>query len=217
MQSGEYCQVTAIASHYTQQDHESGRRTGPPDKAYSSSRICWRTRRLMRFTPSCRPSSRPLVHQGSGGQQARAVRKAHRALFAGGSNPSVQMLQTASRLKAMERVRVSPSSPVAPSPAIGDMQTVRPSSRTTTPTRVTSGSGAPLGGGGADGYRLLRRVAVALYLELSLQKVFAILECDPKFKTDRLASAILDFGSGTSTFLLLRGSLPASRRPWERE
>jgi predicted dehydrogenase len=32
------------------------------------------------------------------------------------------------------------------------------------------------------------------------QKVFAIVEYDPQFNTDRLASAILDFGSGTSTF-----------------
>jgi predicted dehydrogenase len=32
------------------------------------------------------------------------------------------------------------------------------------------------------------------------QKVFAIVEYDPNFKTDRLASGILDFGSGTSTF-----------------
>jgi predicted dehydrogenase len=32
------------------------------------------------------------------------------------------------------------------------------------------------------------------------QRVFAIVEYDPQFNTDRLASAILDFGSGTSTF-----------------
>jgi predicted dehydrogenase len=32
------------------------------------------------------------------------------------------------------------------------------------------------------------------------QKAFAIVEYDPQFNTDRLASAILDFGSGTSTF-----------------
>jgi predicted dehydrogenase len=32
------------------------------------------------------------------------------------------------------------------------------------------------------------------------RKVFAIIEYDPNFKTDRLVSGILDFGSGTSTF-----------------
>ena len=32
------------------------------------------------------------------------------------------------------------------------------------------------------------------------QRVFGMLEYDPQFKVDRLASAILDFGSGTATF-----------------
>jgi predicted dehydrogenase len=32
------------------------------------------------------------------------------------------------------------------------------------------------------------------------RRVFGLVEFDPAFKTDRLASAILDFGSGTSTF-----------------
>lgn len=32
------------------------------------------------------------------------------------------------------------------------------------------------------------------------QRVFGLVEFDPRFHTDRLASAILDFGSGTSTF-----------------
>ncbi len=32
------------------------------------------------------------------------------------------------------------------------------------------------------------------------ERVFGIVEYDPRFKTDRIASAILDFGSGTSTF-----------------
>ena len=32
------------------------------------------------------------------------------------------------------------------------------------------------------------------------RKVFAMLEYDPNFKTDRLVSGILDFGRGTSTF-----------------
>ena len=44
-------------------------------------------------------------------------------------------------------------------------------------------------------------VSLARFLfEKEPQRVFGIVEYDPKLKTDRLASAILDFGTGTSTF-----------------
>ena len=36
--------------------------------------------------------------------------------------------------------------------------------------------------------------------EAEPQRVFGIAEFDPDFKTDRIASAVLDFGNGTSTF-----------------
>lgn len=44
-------------------------------------------------------------------------------------------------------------------------------------------------------------VSLARFLfETEPQRVLGIVEYDPAFKTDRLASAILDFGTGTSTF-----------------
>ena len=44
-------------------------------------------------------------------------------------------------------------------------------------------------------------VSVARFIFGSeLRRVFGIVEFDPQFKVDRLASSILDFGSGTSTF-----------------
>lgn len=42
-------------------------------------------------------------------------------------------------------------------------------------------------------------------------RTFGITECDPQFKTDRLTSAILDFGTGTSTFTCSTQMVPHQR------
>lgn len=42
-------------------------------------------------------------------------------------------------------------------------------------------------------------------------RVFGIVECDPQFATDRLASAIMDFGRGTSTFTCSTQLVPYQR------
>ena len=43
------------------------------------------------------------------------------------------------------------------------------------------------------------------------QRVVAVVEHDPKFETDRLASAILDFGTGTATFTCSTQLVPYQR------
>ena len=47
--------------------------------------------------------------------------------------------------------------------------------------------------------------------EAEPQRVFGIVEFDPTFKTDRLASAVLDFGRGTSTFTCSTQLVPYQR------
>ena len=59
---------------------------------------------------------------------------------------------------------------------------------------------APLGGGGLMDIGCYAVSLSRFIFGAEPRRVFATLEYDPKFKTDRLASAILDFGRGTSTF-----------------
>jgi predicted dehydrogenase len=55
-------------------------------------------------------------------------------------------------------------------------------------------------------------ISVSRFLfEAEPQRVFGIVEHDPTFKTDRLASAVLDFGRGTSTFTCSTQLVPYQR------
>jgi predicted dehydrogenase len=59
---------------------------------------------------------------------------------------------------------------------------------------------ADIGGGGLMDIGCYNVSLSRLIFDAEPRKVFGLVEFDPKFNTDRLASAILDFGNGTSTF-----------------
>ncbi|OGC01273.1 NAD-binding protein [candidate division KSB1 bacterium RBG_16_48_16] len=59
---------------------------------------------------------------------------------------------------------------------------------------------ADIGGGGLMDIGCYNISLSRLIFGAEPTRVFGFADYDPKFKTDRLASAILDFGSGTSTF-----------------
>lgn len=55
-------------------------------------------------------------------------------------------------------------------------------------------------------------ISLSRYLfQAEPKRVFGIVEYDPKFRTDRLASAILDFGKGTATFTCSTQLVPFQR------
>ena len=57
-----------------------------------------------------------------------------------------------------------------------------------------------MGGGGLMDIGCYQISLSRFIFDAEPQRVFGILEFDPRFHTDRLVSAILDFGSGTSAF-----------------
>jgi predicted dehydrogenase len=59
---------------------------------------------------------------------------------------------------------------------------------------------APLGGGGLMDIGCYAVSLSRFIFGAEPRRVLAVLEYDPKFKTDRLASAIMDFGRGSATF-----------------
>ncbi|MEX0818085.1 MAG: Gfo/Idh/MocA family oxidoreductase [Pirellulaceae bacterium] len=70
---------------------------------------------------------------------------------------------------------------------------------------------ADLGGGGLMDIGCYSISLSRFLFEAEPRRAFGIAEFDPNFKTDRLASAILDFGAGTSTFTCSTQMAPFQR------
>ena len=70
---------------------------------------------------------------------------------------------------------------------------------------------AEIGGGGLMDIGCYPISLSRFIFEAEPTRTFGIAEFDPNFKTDRLASAILDFGSGTSTFTCSTQMVPFQR------
>ncbi len=70
---------------------------------------------------------------------------------------------------------------------------------------------ADIGGGGLMDIGCYPISLSRFIFEAEPTRTFGIAEFDPNFKTDRLASAILDFGSGTSTFTCSTQMAPFQR------
>ncbi len=70
---------------------------------------------------------------------------------------------------------------------------------------------ADIGGGGLMDIGCYPISLSRFIFEAEPTRTFGIAEFDPNFKTDRLASAILDFGSGTSTFTCSTQMAPYQR------
>jgi len=70
---------------------------------------------------------------------------------------------------------------------------------------------AEMGGGGLLDIGCYCISASRLIFGAEPRRVFGIVELDPKFKTDRMASGILDFGEGTATFTCGTQMAPTQR------
>jgi len=70
---------------------------------------------------------------------------------------------------------------------------------------------AEMGGGGLLDIGCYCISASRLIFRAEPRRVFGIVEFDPKFKTDRMVSGILDFGEGTATFTCGTQMVPAQR------
>lgn len=83
---------------------------------------------------------------------------------------------------------------------VGELRTINTLFSYYNPDPTNIRNMADIGGGGLMDIGCYAISLARFIFEAEPQRVFGIVEFDPNFNTDRLASAILDFGRGTSTF-----------------
>jgi predicted dehydrogenase len=205
MQSGKYCQVTAIASRTPGKAQAAAGKLGL-SKAYGSYED-------LLADPEIDAVYIPLPNHLHVPWSIKALEANKHVLCEkpiGLSSQEAQTLLNAARqrprLKAMEAFmyRHHPqwrrARQLVAEGGIGELRTIQTffSYFNADPGNIRNQ--APLGGGGLMDIGCYGVSLSRFIFGTEPERVFAILEYDPKFKTDRLASAILDFGSGTSTF-----------------
>ena len=205
MQSGKYCQVTAIASRTPGKAQAAAGQLGL-NKAYGSYED-------LLADPEIDAVYIPLPNHLHVPWSIKALEANKHVLCEkpiGLSSQEAQTLLNAARqrprLKAMEAFmyRHHPqwrrARQLVDEGGIGQLRTIQTffSYFNADPGNIRNQ--APLGGGGLMDIGCYGVSLSRFIFGTEPERVFAILEYDPKFKTDRLASAILDFGSGTSTF-----------------
>jgi len=205
MQSGKYCKMIAIASRNLDKAQAAARQLGIP-KAYGSYEE-------LLADPDIEAVYNPLPNHLHVPWSIKALKAGKHVLCEkpiGLTTAEAQELLEAAQkqpqIKVMEAFmyRHHPqwqrARQLVAEGKIGDLRTIQSffSYYNTDPDNIRNM--AEIGGGGLMDIgcyciSLSRFIFVA-----EPQRVFGIMEYDPQFKTDRLASGILDFGRGTSTF-----------------
>ena len=149
----------------------------------------------------------PLVDRGARGRQARAVRKADRTVGRRGPDSWSTRPGGIRKLKVMEAFMYRHHPAVAAGQADRARRRHRrvahDSDRSFPTTTSTPRISATRPTSAAADWPTSAATAISLsrfIFDAEPRRVMGIVEYDPSFGIDRLASAILDFGGGTSTF-----------------
>ena len=205
MQRGEYCEVVAIASRDIERARQTALQLGIP-KAYGSYED-------LLGDPEIDAVYNPLPNHLHVPVSIQALQAGKHvlcekpiALTAAEAQRLVDAAQQHPRLKVMEAFmyRHHPQWQKARSLVrdghIGVLRTIQSffSYFNDDPHNIRNDPG--MGGGGLMDIGCYQISLSRFIFDAEPQRVFGILEFDPRFHTDRLVSAILDFGSGTSAF-----------------
>jgi len=205
MQKGKYAQVVAIASRSLEKAQAAARELGLP-KAYGSYDE-------LLADPQVDAVYNPLPNHLHVPWSIKALEAGKHVLCekplgldAADARRLVEAARQRPRLKVMEAFmyRHHPQWKLAcqlvQAGEIGELRTVHTffSYYLVDPADVRNI--ADIGGGGLLDIGCYAVSVARLLFESQPQRAFASLDFDPQFKTDRLASGILDFGRGTSTF-----------------
>lgn len=205
MQQGEYCEIRALASRDAEKARAAADRLGIPG-AYGSYEE-------LLADPDIDAIYNPLPNHLHIPWSIKALQAGKHVLCEkplASTVAEAQLLLDASRqhpeLKVMEAFmyRLHPQWQLARQMVrdgkVGTLRTIQAffSYYLDDPTNVRNI--AEFGGGGMLDIGCYTTSLARFIFEAEPARVFGIVEHDPRFKTDRLASAILDFGTGTSTF-----------------
>jgi predicted dehydrogenase len=205
MQRGAYCEVAAIASRDIERARQAARQLGIP-KAYGSYEDLLGDPEIDAvYNPPPNHLHVPVSIQAlQAGKHVLCEKPI--ALTAAEAQELVDAAQQHPRLKVMEAFmfRHHPQWQQARSLVrdgqIGALRTIQSffSYFNDDPHNIRNDPG--MGGGGLMDIGCYPISLSRFIFDAEPQRVLGILELDPRFHTDRLASAILDFGSGTSAF-----------------
>jgi predicted dehydrogenase len=216
MQRGQYCEVAAIASRDIARARQTALQLGIP-KAYGSYED-------LLGDPEIDAVYNPLPNHLHVPVSVQALQAGKHvlcekpiALTAAEAQELVDAAQRHPRLKVMEAFmyRHHPQWQTARALVrdghIGALRTIQSffSYFNDDPHNIRNDPG--MGGGGLMDIGCYPISLSRFIFDAEPQRVFGILEFDPRFHTDRLASAILDFGSGTSAFTCSMQLVPYQR------
>jgi len=205
MQLGEYCEVVGIASRNLEKAQAAAKRLGIP-KTYGSYED-------LLADPEIEAIYNPLPNPQHVPWSIKALEAGKHVLcekpIAMSSSEAEELLAAAkkhSELKIMEAFmyRHHPQwelvKQLVLDGKIGELRTIQSvfSYYNVDPNNIRNI--AELGGGGLMDIGCYNISLSRFIFDAEPERVSGIIEYDPKFKTDRLASGILDFGRGTSTF-----------------
>jgi len=205
MQLGEYCEVVGIASRNLEKAQAAAKRLGIP-KTYGSYED-------LLADPEIEAIYNPLPNPQHIPWSIKALEAGKHVLcekpIAMSSSEAEELLAAAkkhSELKIMEAFmyRHHPQwelvKQLVLDGKIGELRTIQSvfSYYNVDPNNIRNI--AELGGGGLMDIGCYNISLSRFIFDAEPERVSGIIEYDPKFKTDRLASGVLDFGRGTSTF-----------------
>jgi len=205
MQLGEYCEVVGIASRNLEKAQAAAKRLGIP-KTYGSYED-------LLADPEIEAIYNPLPNPQHVPWSIKALEAGKHVLcekpIAMSSSEAEELLAAAkkhSELKIMEAFmyRHHPQwelvKQLVLDGKIGELRTIQSvfSYYNVDPNNIRNI--AELGGGGLMDIGCYNISLSRFIFDAEPERVSGIIEYDPKFKTDRLASGVLDFGRGTSTF-----------------
>lgn len=205
MQQGTYCEITAIGSRDLQRAEAAAQKLGIP-KAYGSYEE-------LLADPEIDAIYNPLPNEQHVSWSIRALEAGKHvlcekpiALTATEAQTLLDAAQQHPELKVMEAFmyRHHPqwqrAKQLVTSGAIGELRTIQSffSYFNVDPNNIRNR--AENGGGGLMDIGCYNISQSRFIFGTEPQRVCGIVEYDPEFNTDRLASGILDFGNGTATF-----------------
>ena len=216
MQAGEYCEVTAIASRNLDTAQAAAERLGIP-KAYGSYEA-------LLADPEIDAVYNPLPNHLHVPWSIKAMEAGKHVLVEkpiGLTSAEGQQLVDAARsypeLKVMEAFmyRHHPqwqrARQLVVEGKIGELRTIQTFFSYFLLDATNIRNMADIGGGGLMDIGCYCISLSRFIFGEEPARVFGIVEYDPQFKTDRLASGILDFGRGTSTFTCSTQLVPYQR------
>jgi predicted dehydrogenase len=216
MQSGSYCEIAAIASRDLDRARAAADRLGIP-KAYGSYEE-------LLADPGIDAIYNPLPNHLHVPWSIKALEAGKHvlcekpiALTAAGAQKLLDAARQRPQLKVMEAFmyRHHPqwqrARQLVADGKVGELRTIQSFFSYHNPDPANIRNVAEFGGGGLMDIGCYTISLSRFIFGSEPQRVCGIIEYDPQFKTDRLASGVLDFGRGTSTFTCATQLAPYQR------